>query len=77
MVAIETSDFRVVVARADTLNTEGPMYTAEASITVTCPNCRWTASGPDLHALKEAKEHHATYQCPDYSPLAQDEKIIE
>jgi len=53
------------------------MYTTEASITVTCPNCRWTASGPDLHALNEAKEHHATYQCPDDSRLAQDEKIVE
>jgi len=77
MAVIETSDFRVAAEKADTLSTEGPMYTAEAPITVTCPNCRWTASGPDLHALKEAKEHHATYQCPDDSPLAQDEKIVE
>lgn len=53
------------------------MYTAEASITVTCPNCRWTATGPDLQALKEAKEHHATYQCPDDSALAEDQKILE
>ena len=77
MAAIETSDFRVAAGPVDTLNTEGPMYTTEASITVTCPNCRWTASGPDLHALNEAKEHHATYQCPDDSRLAQDEKIVE
>jgi len=53
------------------------MYTAEASIIVTCPNCRWTASGPDLQALKNAKEHHATYQCPDDSALAEEQKIVE
>jgi predicted RNA-binding Zn-ribbon protein involved in translation (DUF1610 family) len=53
------------------------MYTAEASTTVTCPNCRWTATGADLQALKEAKEHHATYQCPDYSALAEDHKTLE
>jgi len=53
------------------------MYTAEASITVTCPNCRWTATGPDLQALKEAKEHHATYRCPDDGAVAEDQDIRE
>ncbi len=41
------------------------MYTTEAQTTVTCPNCRWMATGEDVEALKAAKDHHATYQCPD------------
>ena len=53
------------------------MYTAEAYVTVTCPNCRWIATGPDVEALKAAKEHHATYQCPDDSTLAIEQKILE
>ena len=45
------------------------MYAPQAQTVVTCPNCRWMATGDDAEALKAAKEYHATYQCPDESAL--------
>ncbi len=41
------------------------MYTTEVQTTVTCPNCHWMATGDDVQALNAAKDHHATFQCPD------------
>jgi hypothetical protein len=45
------------------------MYAAQqVQTTVTCPNCRWFATGQDPQTLKAAKEYHTTYRCPDDTP---------